>query len=125
MARDPVAEVNPEVITDADGVEWMLLAAALPLFPANHPGKKVHINTLHRMIHEGRLEARQRRQGRRKVWYVRKDQVLAQSELEAPPARPTHTPAAERKAIDRWTRETLERMRPGKQRKAPSVGGSH
>lgn len=108
-----------DVIVDADGVEWMLLAAALPLFPNNRPGKRVHVNTVHRMIREGRLDARVRRQGQHKRWYVRRDQVLDLSSLEALPAKPP-SPVAERRAHDRFTEETLKRMRPNGRRPKPA-----
>jgi hypothetical protein len=110
-----VSPTNPDVIT-VDGVQWMLLAAALPLFPSNAPGKRIHINTVHRMIQQGRLSGRSRRQGQRKVWYVRRDEVLALSQLELPADRPT-PPAAQRREAERFTESVLERMRPKGRRK--------
>jgi hypothetical protein len=112
---------NPDVIVDEDGTEWMLLAAALPLFPSSTPGKLPHINSVRRMIKAGRLSGRQRRQGRRKIWYVCLEEVRALRQLE-PIAVNKLPPAAERRKVAAWTEKVLERMRPKGRAKAVNAG---
>lgn len=96
------------VVTDEEGLQWIPAAVAAAMLPSTRPGKKVHINTIHRLIRAERLEGRERPSlaGNRHAVYVRLDQVRGLTELKKVKREPVPGPARQKK----HTREVLGRM---------------
>lgn len=80
--------------------------AAARLIPGAHPGKTIHVGTLFRWIHEGRLRA----------WKVCGRVHVSRGELLAlvKPVKaraPRQVPEATRRQVDAETRRILERFK--------------